>query len=170
MLKRSILYPSSLPRYTTSQLSALVFLRILIGWHFLYEGIAKVLNPYWTSAGFLLESKWIFSGIFTSMAANPVVLKIVDFMNMWGLIAIGLGLIVGCLARVASMAGILLLLLYYVANPPFIGFTYTAPLEGSYLIVNKNLIETFALLVLSLFPTGCIIGLDRLIFSPKKAQ
>lgn len=152
--------PIQSPRYTHAQLSALVILRVLIGWHFLYEGIAKILNPNWTSASFLLESRWIFAGVFHSMALNPLVLKAVDFMNMWGLTAIGLGLIAGCFTRTSTTAGMLLLLLYYVCNPPFIGFTYSQPAEGSYLIVNKNLIELCALAVLFLFPTGSI-GLDR---------
>ena len=30
--------------YSTFQLTTLVALRMLIGWHFLYEGIAKILN------------------------------------------------------------------------------------------------------------------------------
>lgn len=151
------------PDYTNTQLTALVILRILIGWHFLYEGIVKVINPYWSSAGFLIESKWIFSPVFKWMVENPTVLKMVDFANMWGLIAIGLGLIVGCFTRLASISGALLLLLYYVTNPPFIGYKYSAPAEGSYIIVNKNLIELFALIVLTLFPTGTIIGLDRIL-------
>ena len=37
--------------YTNFQTTALVVLRVLIGWHFLYEGLAKLGNPYWTSAG-----------------------------------------------------------------------------------------------------------------------
>ena len=45
------------------QLYGLVTLRVLIGWHFLYEGIAKLINPYWSSAAYLLDSKWIFSGL-----------------------------------------------------------------------------------------------------------
>lgn len=163
MQQKTRLSSGSIADYTTSQLTALVILRILIGWHFLYEGIVKVLNPYWTSAGYLVESKWIFLWFFQLILSNPTILRIVDLMNMWGLIAIGLGLIAGCLTQVASVSGILLLLLYYVANPPFIGFTYTAPAEGSYLLVNKNLIELVALIVLTLFPTGAIIGLDRLL-------
>ena len=39
------------------QLYGLVTLRVLIGWHFLYEGISKVINPYWSSAAYLLDSK-----------------------------------------------------------------------------------------------------------------
>ena len=40
---------------------------------------------------------------------------------------------------------------------------YGIPMEGSYMIVNKILIEAFALLVVVAFPTSHIIGLDRLI-------
>ena len=152
--------------YTTPQLTALVLLRVLIGWHFLYEGVVKIINPYWTAAGFLMESKWLFSGVFHAMVANPLVLRAIDLMNMWGLVAIGLGLILGGMTRAASAAGMLLLVMYYVANPPLIGLTYTAPSEGSYLIVNKNLIELASLAVLTLFPTGAIVGLDRLVFGP----
>lgn len=154
--------------YSTLQLTALVILRVAIGWHFLYEGIAKVLNPYWSSAGFLLETKGIFKGLATSIVANPGALSFVDFVNKWGLILIGLGLITGCLTRIASISGIVLLFLYYIFHPSFIGYAYTTPVEGSYLIVNKNLIELFALFVLTMFPTGKVIGLDRLIFIQKK--
>jgi len=150
------------------QMAALVILRVLIGWHFLYEGISKLLNPYWTSAGYLLESKGLFSGLFSSLAANATLVKIIDLMNIWGLIAIGLGLMLGYLTRTASSAGILILLLYYLSNPPLIGVTYTAPAEGNYLLINKNLIEMAALAVLLLFPTGQWIGLDALIFRRRK--
>jgi len=91
--------------YTTTQLTALVILRVVIGWHFLYEGIVKVLNPYWSSAGFFLEVKGIFKGLATSIVANPGALSFVDFVNKWGLILIGLGLIAGCLTRIASISG-----------------------------------------------------------------
>ena len=44
------------------QLYGLVTLRVIIGWHFLYEGIAKLLNPYWSSAAFLLDAGDSFPG------------------------------------------------------------------------------------------------------------
>ncbi len=146
----------------------LVFLRMLIGWHFLYEGIAKLLNPYWTSAGYLSECKWLLSGLFTAIADNPTLLKVVDFLNIWGQIAIGLALITGLLTSWACIAGILILLIYYVCNPPFVGYSYTVPSEGSYLIVNKILIEMAALGILFAFPTGKIVGLDGLIFKKRR--
>ncbi len=92
--------------YSNLQLTALAIMRMMIGWHLLYEGISKVINPYWSSAGYLMESKWIFAGWFQSIVANPTALKIVDFLNEWGLIAIGVGLIAGCLAQIATIAGL----------------------------------------------------------------
>jgi len=154
-------------RYTRIKLWALVLLRVAIGWHFLYEGIAKLLNPYWTSAGFLLESKGPLAGLFHGIVANPTALRVVDILNTWGLIAIGLALMAGFLTRLASLAGMVLLVLYYICNPPLIGTTYSAPSEGAYLFVNKNVIEFLALWVLILFPTSKIIGLDGLIFRKK---
>ena len=154
--------------YTTTQLFWLVALRVLIGWHFLYEGLVKVVNPNWSSAGYLMDSKGLFSGFFQSLATNKSVLSVVDFMNMWGLVAIGLGLILGLFLRIALYGGILLLLFYYLSHPPFVGLKYGLPMEGSYLIVNKNLIELAAMIVLLLFPTSKIIGVDRLIFKNKK--
>ena len=148
-------------KYSNWQLAALVLLRILIGWHFLYEGITKLTNPNWSAASFLLESKWIFAGIFKGIAGNPSLLSTVNILNTWGLILIGLGLMMGCSTRTASVAGIILLAFYYVSNPPFAGLYYAIPSEGNYLVVNKNLIEMTALFVLLLLPTGHIIGVDR---------
>lgn len=160
----------TMPTYSKIQLSALVVLRISLGWYLLYEGLTKLLNPYWTSANYLIESKWIFSELFTSIAANPLALSIVDSLNEWGLIAIGLALILGCFTRIASIAGIILLLFYYVSSPPFIGLSYSMPSEGSYLIVNKTLIEMFALFVLYVFPTGSIIGLDLFLYKLRNRE
>ena len=98
MLNLSSRIPSLKSDYTQGQLTVLVVLRILIGWHFLYEGVVKVMNPNWTSAGFLLESKWIFGPIFNFMATTPMILKMVDFMNMWGLVFIGIGLLLAIFA------------------------------------------------------------------------
>ena len=154
---------TSAKSYTNFQVTVLVALRILIGWHFLYEGVAKLLNPYWTSAGYLAGSQWWFKGLFISLASNPTTLAVIDFINSWGLVFIGLGLMLGCLTRVATIAGACLLFLYYVAAPPFVGLVYPMPAEGSYLIVNKVLIELAALLVSLAFPTGMLFGLDRLI-------
>lgn len=155
---------------TSLQLTLLSLLRIAIGWHFLYEGIVKLTTPNWSSAAFLSESKWIFSGLFNWITANPSILKMVDFLNIWGLILIGLGLFLGVFTRVAIIAGISLLTLYYIAIPPFIGLHYGMPTEGSYLVVDKTLIELFTLIVLAFFRTGTFLGLDRILYQFTKLK
>ena len=149
------------------QLYGLVVLRVLIGWHFLYEGIAKLINPYWSSAAYLLDSKWIFSGLAKSIVANPTLLTISDYVNMWGLTIVGISLLLGIFSKYGSLIGMSLVLSYYLFAPPLLGLEYGKPNEGSYLIVNKNLIEASALWVLYAFPTSTIIGLDRFITNQK---
>lgn len=147
----------------TSVRYLLTAIRILIGWHFIYEGLAKLFSPDWSAAAYLIESQWIFSGLFHSMAANETALQIIDFLNIWGLIFIGLGLFLGVLTRFASGAGVFLMLLYYIANPPFIGFISEISGEGQYLIVNKILIEMAVLLLLVFLPSRFTLGIDRMI-------
>jgi len=152
------------------QLFFLVTLRVLIGWHFLYEGLVKLTNPDWSSVGYLLDSKGFMAGFFHSLTFKPAMLHTVDFLNEWGLILIGLGLILGIFTQYSTLAGILLLALYYLSHPPFPGLTFSVPAEGSYLIVNKTLIEMAALIVLYLFPTGNKLGLDILFTSTGKKK
>lgn len=158
------------PEYGTFQLVALVSLRMLIGWHFLYEGVAKLTNPYWTSAGYLQEAKGWFAEHFIELANNPGALALVDNLNQWGLLLIGLALLVGVFSRTAALFGAVMLALYYLAAPPFPTLQYAMPAEGAYLIVNKILIELAALLVVFAFPTANRIGLDRLLFRKRNAE
>jgi thiosulfate dehydrogenase (quinone) large subunit len=148
---------------TTTQKLTLVFLRLAIGWHFLYEGIAKLANPNWTSAGYLLDSAGFMKNMFFNLAANPDVLKVVDFLNIWGLILIGLGLILGAFTRISIISGIVLMVFYYLSHPPFVGLKYALPSDGSYLVINKLVIEILALGVLLVLPTWKEWGLDRWI-------
>jgi len=69
----------------------------------------------------------------------------------------------GLFTRLAAYAGMGLLIMYYLNNIPLIGIEYSMPAEGNYLIVSKTLIEAAALLVLALFPTGSVFGLDMFI-------
>ncbi len=150
------------------QRNALLALRLLIGWHILYEGIIKLLNPEWSSVGFLSQSQWILTGFAEWVISHEGVLNTVDFLNTWGLIAIGAGLILGLFTRVAAFAGAALLFIYYLNNPPFIGMENLGAVEGNYLIVNKTLIEVAALILLGVFPSSGAFGLDTLLKKNKK--
>jgi thiosulfate dehydrogenase [quinone] large subunit len=151
---------STIPTLTGARLWAMVALRMLIGWHLLYEGLAKLANPYWTSAGFLADSQGPLSDFYLWLASDPGRLTAVDWLNQWGLTLIGAAMILGLGSRYATLLGAVLLALYYLGSPPLPGVEINAPTEGSYLIVNKTLIEFAALIVLWLFPTGRQVGFD----------
>ena len=140
----------------------LALLRIVIGWHFLYEGLVKLINPSWTARPFLEGSRWIFGDLFRWMISGDTGMWIIDNVNAYGLTIIGIALILGVFTRVALWSGITLLFMYYLAYPPFGGFSYGAPSEGSYLIVNKNLIELFAMILLAVTGSGQFFSLDML--------
>jgi len=150
-------------RFSRLQMMALVVLRVVIGWHFLYEGVAKLLKPGWSAAGFLLQSRGLFAGVFRWMAERPDVMSWVNPLNKWGLACVGLGLILGCFTRLASAAGMILIAAYYLCNPLLVGYFYSIPMEGSYLVVNKNLVELAALFVILVTNSGRHMGLDRIL-------
>jgi uncharacterized membrane protein YphA (DoxX/SURF4 family) len=140
----------------------LSIVRIAIGWHFLYEGITKIVTTGWSSAPYLAGSRWIFAPVFNAMAENAVVISFVDFMNIYGMILVGLGLIFGLLTRWASAGGAIMLLFYFVAYPPIPGYTIGVPVEGSYLWINKTLIEFFVLGAFIFMSPGSHFSIDRL--------
>jgi len=142
------------------QRGILVALRFTIGWHILYEGIHKLIHPEWSALAFLDNAQWIFSGIADWIISNPVILNVVDAMNTWGLILIGLGLVLGLFTRITSLAGFALLMLYYLFNPPFIGMEVAGSVEGNYLMINKTLIEAICLLYIAVTPLSRYFGLD----------
>lgn len=156
--------------YKKSQLILLLILRFVIGWHVLYEGMSKILNPQWTSANFLRESQGILSGLSDWILSNVGLLATVDFLNAWGLVAIGLGVIFGFLFKPAAIIGSILIFIYYLSVPPMVGYEYTLPSDGSNLVVNRTLIEAITLFGLALFPTNKIFGLDFFIHSRNKSK
>lgn len=146
-----------------SVLAAITVLRVVIGWHFLYEGIAKLTSPSWSAAGYMMASRGPFADLFRWIANQPQLLDQANLVTMYGLTIVGLLLMLGLFTRLASLAGIGLILLFYLCNPPFVGYFYAAPTEGSYLIVNKNLVELFALVVIFLTGSGRFAGMDRIL-------
>ena len=142
---------------------AITVMRVVVGWHFLYEGIAKLMAPSWSAAGYLKQARGPFAELFKGLAANPNQLANADLVTMWGLTLVGLLLVLGLFTRLASLGGIAFILMFYFANPPFVGYFYALPTEGSYLVVNKNLVELCALVVILVTGSGRFAGLDRIL-------
>lgn len=141
-------------------------LRVAIGWHFLYEGFSKLMIPDWSAYNYLINSTSFMSGFYHGLASSQVLIKVVDLLNIYGLILIGLALFVGIFIRYASVAGVFLLMLYYFAYPPF-GVSLLSGLEGNLYIVNRIFIEALALMVL-IFSKEKGFGMDVLL--PQKIK
>src|SRR3989344_1645351 len=138
------------------QLKIVIFLsRVGLGVLFFYAGITKVLNPSWSSVGYLNSAK-TFPGLY-QWFANANNIGWVNFMNEWGLTLVGLALIVGLLVRWASLGGILIMVLYYL---PILQFPYVGP--NSFL-VDDHIIFITVFLVLFTSNAGTFWGLDSII-------
>jgi uncharacterized membrane protein YphA (DoxX/SURF4 family) len=142
------------------QKTLLVVLRFAIGWHFFYQGFGKLISVDWSAEGYL-KAGW---GLFRSIAEDPTWLNIADYTVIWGLMILGVLLMVGMFTQFAAVAGTLLLLLFYLAIPPldYSGFVIWTS-QGTELYVDKTLIEALALMVVASFRTGRMLGFDILI-------
>ncbi len=149
----------------------LVLLRTLLGWQFLYEGYYKLILPAWTrdghplarwsSAAFFKGAAEPFVGLFQRLA-NTGWMPGIDRAIGTALVLIGLSLMLGVLTRIGCWGALVFLTLVYAAAIPVQGVPQSGS-EGVSLLVNKNLIEWAAVLVLIAFRTGEIAGLDLLL-------
>ena len=158
------------PEENTSkaQSVALIVLRTLIGWHFLYEAYFKILSPAWsrgggpltpwTSAGYLQGASGPLGGIFHRLV-NAGWTVWLDRSVKVVLLVVGLSLSLGLFTRVGLWLALAMLALFYLLYVPTLGIPQPNN-EGTYLIVNKTIIEAAAVAVLLMFDTGRIAGLD----------
>jgi thiosulfate dehydrogenase [quinone] large subunit len=152
------------------QRAALIALRTLIGWHFLYEGLYKLSLPGWTragvpvttwsAAGYLNASTGPLSQAFQSLAHSSL-LPVVDMLVPIGLVLTGFSLMAGLFTQLGCVSAIAFLSIFYASAMPT-GGGPQAGAEGVYLVVSKNLIELAAVVVVLAFRTGQIAGLDLL--------
>lgn len=115
----------------------LVALRILLGFGFLYAGLEKWLNfaggdAPWSAAGFLKfatagtvpnmvghdAATMVHNptqGLWVDLAANSTVVGVINFLVVFGELAIGVALILGIATRLAGTLGALMMLLFWIA-------------------------------------------------------
>ncbi|MDP3726696.1 MAG: DoxX family membrane protein [bacterium] len=151
---------------TRNQKISLLLLRLSLGWLFFYAGITKVFDPSWSAAGYLKAAQNA-TGLF-QWFASPQNIAWVNFLNEWGLTLIGTALILGAFIRLATLSGILLMILYYV---PILHFPYVGRGTTSFLI-DQHIIFILALLILWAFDAGKYWGLKPLLkkLLPKSIQ
>lgn len=105
--------------------------------------------------------------------AEPLTpIRRLNLQTMWGLVIIGGLLIAGLFTRLASLAGAGLLMMFYLAMPPWPGTPPEVGIEHNF-IVNKVLIESLVLLAFAALPSGRWFGVDAIfgaVFGRKKSE
>jgi thiosulfate dehydrogenase [quinone] large subunit len=89
-------------------------------------------------------------------------MPVVDVLVAIALLLTGLALMLGLFTQLGAVSALVLLAFSYVSYVPTYGVVVPGA-EGNYLFVNKNLVEAAAVLVLLVFRTGRIAGLDLLL-------
>ena len=131
-------------------------LRLVIGFAFLYSGLDKVLSGSFSAGGYLTNVAATngnpLAGMFLRMGQTG---WFVDFVNVavpWGEVAIGLGIMVGLLTRLAAFFGALMMLLFYFGN-----------WDLAYGVINSDFMYMLVFLSVAAFGAGRILGLDAYI-------
>ena len=121
--------------------------RVTVGWVFLYAGIEKVFGatPF-TAAGFL---KFGTIGTTAEKVADGT---IVNFLVVFGEVAIGAALILGLATRFASIAGALMMTLFWIAAWDF-----------AFGAIEYHSVLAIVTLSLGIIGAGEFFGLDAIV-------
>lgn len=129
----------------------LLLLRLVMGLWFLNSGLGKIVEygVFYDAHGWMMFATegTIIYPVTAWFAANAVWLP--NLMIPWGQTAIGLGLLVGCMTRLAAASGAFLMVFFYFGN---------AGWENGF--VNGDLFGLLLFLTLIVFAAGRIWGLD----------
>lgn len=136
-----------------SERIVILFLRLSLGWIFLYAGFTKLANPAWTAAGFLKGSQ-TFPDLY-KLFTDPTILPIVNFLNEWGQLLLGISLILGIGVRLSSILGAALMVLYYL---PQLSFPYIGKTS---FIVDQHIIFALVLIYFAVIRAGRVYGFEQ---------
>lgn len=127
-------------------------LRLVIGFAFFYSGAEKVLGGF-DAQGYLLnvagQNGNPLEGMFLWMGQTQWFVEFVNVAVPWGEVAIGLGILVGFLTRLAGFFGALMMLLFYFGN-----------WDMAHGPINSDFMYMLVFLSVAAFGAGRILGLD----------
>ena len=140
--------------------AAVAVLRIAIGWHFLYEGLWKLMqSDGWSCVSYLGAAQGPLAPVFTWMATQGWLVAVGNWAVMLGLTAIGLSLMSGVLSRVAAVFGIALMAMFYCCQPPEPFAEAFSGADGRFFILERNAVEAIGLALVVVTP--CWLGFLR---------
>lgn len=133
----------------------IVFLRLTMGWTFLYAGIQHFGDDRFV-LGFLTHVK-TFHNVYTPLI-NPAILPALTFLVEYGHLLIGLSLVSGLLVRVSSPFAVMLMLLYWTAH---MDFPYIENVNNY--LIDYHIVYAGCLIYLIAKRAGHVWGLDGLL-------
>lgn len=129
----------------------LFLLRVSLGWYMFYAGITKVLDPNWSAEGYLRGAKLLPE--LYNWFASAKMLPFINMINEWGLVLLGVSLILGAFIKYSAPLGALLMTLYYLP----LGIIHP---DAHSMIVDDHIIFILVLLYLASVKAGRVFGLD----------
>ena len=150
--------PTTVSRSQGLVANAIFFLRLAMGWTFLVAGVSKVFDPEWSAAGYLqfaIPEGNPFMGMWATMAGNPLI----DGLNAWGALLIGISLLLGALTRWSAAWGIVMMLFYWASTRTG-GLLQGFPSEHGF-VIDDHIIYALVLLLLIAVRAGRDRGLDN---------
>ena len=141
-------------------------LRLSLGFVFLWAGYEKIVTEFggkFATSGFLSHVGGPFAFLFTGMAGSPAV----EYLLVWGELAIGISLMAGIFTRVGGISGAAMTLLLYMSTLP----AMTAGFTGSYFdfLMSKNALVSYYVVYILIFVAfvflvpGRFLGADGLL-------
>ncbi len=131
-----------------------VALRFLLGWFMFFAGIEKVLNPEWSASSFLATAKTFPE--FYAWFALPANSWWVDPLNAWGILLVGVALLLGVGIRPAAWAGAALMIIYYFPHNVF-------PYVPHGFIVEEHIIYAAAFILVAFLSAAQRLGLSGIL-------
>ncbi|HUC01902.1 MAG TPA: DoxX family protein [Candidatus Paceibacterota bacterium] len=134
-------------------LRVIIFLlRLALGIDLFYLGFGTLFSP---TLGMAIRAQ-SFGNIYSWLAAPAAQGGWIQPVAQWAFLIIGICLIVGLLTRIASVAGIVLVLLSYLPTVSFSAFSAAQ-------FINDEVIVVICLLILIFANAGKYLGLDSFI-------
>ncbi|MUW15745.1 DoxX family membrane protein [Halorubrum sp. CBA1125] len=131
-------------------------LRLMMGLAFLQAGTGKLLGGEFSAAGYLANAPAAngspFADLFVAMSQTGLFMDFVNVAVPWGQVLIGLGLLVGCLTRLAAFWGAFMMVLFYFGN-----------WDVAHGYINGDFAYMLVFLSVAAFGAGRILGLDAYI-------
>lgn len=137
---------------------AVFLLRIVMGWTLFQAGLTKITADGWTAAGYLQNAVHPdnpFQSMWSSFAGSGLI----DFLNTWGVLLVGLGLILGAFVRWNAFWGAVTMIFYWLSAWQG-GISEGIPLEHGW-VVDDHIVYAFLLFGLGAIGAGRILGVDR---------